>query len=109
MRTRTRTAAVMLLSAGALVLGTGAAVAEEPGGSASGGTSSGQGFEPGPDHTDFEPGPDHGDFEPGPDYENFQPGPDYGNFEPGANPGTADLVDDNAARVLGSVFRGLFG
>ena len=91
MRTRTRTATVMLLSAGALVLGTGAAVAEEPGGRASGGTSSGQGLEPGPDHTDVEPGPD------------------YGTFEPGANPGTADLVDDNAVRVLGSVFRGLFG
>jgi hypothetical protein len=86
-----RTATVMLLSAGALALGTGAAVAEEPGGSASGGTSAGQGFEPGPDYT------------------NFEPGPDYTNFEPGAAPGTADLVDDNAARLLSSVFRGLFG
>ncbi len=91
MRTSLRTATVMLLSAGALALGTGAAVAEEPGGSASGGTSAGQGFEPGPDYT------------------NFEPGPDYTNFEPGAAPGTADLVDDNAARLLSSVFRGLFG
>jgi hypothetical protein len=82
MRTSMRTATVMLLSAGALALGTGAAVAEEPGGSASGGTGAGQGFEPGPDYT---------------------------NFEPGAAPGTADLVDDNAARLLSSVFRGLFG
>ena len=49
MRTRTRTATAMLLSAGALVLGTGAA------------------------------------------------------------PGSAQLVDDNAARLLGSVFRGLSG
>jgi hypothetical protein len=86
-----RPATVVLLSAGALTLGTGVAVAEEPGGSASGGTSAGQGFEPGPDYTDFQPGPDHT------------------NFEPGAAPGTADLVDDNAARVLSSVFRGLFG
>ncbi len=91
MRTRMRPATVVLLSAGALTLGTGVAVAEEPGGSASGGTSAGQGFEPGPDYTDFQPGPDHT------------------NFEPGAAPGTADLVDDNAARVLSSVFRGLFG
>jgi hypothetical protein len=86
-----RTATVLLLSAGTLTLGTGVAVADEPGGSASGGTSAGQGLEPGPDHT------------------NFQPGPDYTNFRPGAAPGTADLVDDNAARVLSSVFRGLFG
>ncbi len=91
MRTRMRTATVLLLSAGTLTLGTGIAVADEPGGSASGGTSAGQGLEPGPDHT------------------NFQPGPDYTNFRPGAAPGTADLVDDNAARVLSSVFRGLFG
>ncbi len=91
MRPRMRPATVVLLSAGALTLGTGVAVAEEPGGSASGGTSAGQGFEPGPDYTDFQPGPDHT------------------NFEPGAAPGTADLVDDNAARVLSSVFRGLFG
>ncbi len=91
MRTRMRTATVLLLSAGTLTLGTGVAVADEPGGSASGGTSAGQGLEPGPDHT------------------NFQPGPDYTNFRPGAAPGTADLVDDNAARVLSSVFRGLFG
>jgi hypothetical protein len=86
-----RTATVLLLSAGTLTLGTGVAVADEPGGSASGGTSAGQGLEPGPDHT------------------NFQPGPDHTNFQPGAAPGTADLVDDNAARVLSSVFRGLFG
>ncbi len=91
MRTRMRTATVLLLSAGTLTLGTGVAVADEPGGSASGGTSAGQGLEPGPDHT------------------NFQPGPDHTNFQPGAAPGTADLVDDNAARVLSSVFRGLFG
>ncbi len=100
MRTRMRTATVLLLSAGTLTLGTGVAVADEPGGSASGGTSAGQGLEPGPDHTNFQPGPDH---------TNFQPGPDYTNFRPGAAPGTADLVDDNAARVLSSVFRGLFG
>ena len=79
----------MLLSAGALALGTGVAVAEEPGAGAAGGTSAGQGFEPGPDHTNVEPGPDHE------------------NVEPGAAPGTADLVDDDAARLLGSVLRGL--
>ncbi len=100
MRTSMRTASVMLLSAGALALGTGVAVAEEPGAGAAAGTSADQGFEPGPDHTNFEPGPD---------YTNFEPGPDYTNFEPGAAPGTADLVDDNAARLLSSVFRGLFG
>jgi hypothetical protein len=91
MRTSMRTASVMLLSTGALALGDGAAVAAEPGAGAAGRTSAGQGFAPGPDYTDFEPGPD------------------YENFEPGAAPGTADLVDDNAARLLGPVVRGLFG
>ncbi|SFO52752.1 hypothetical protein SAMN05660359_04064 [Geodermatophilus obscurus] len=91
MRTSMRTASVMLLSAGALALGAGVAAAEEPGAGAAAGASAGQGFEPGPD------------------YANFEPGPDYENFEPGAAPGTADLVDDNAARLLGSVVRGLFG
>jgi hypothetical protein len=70
---------VLLLSAGALALGSGTAVA---------GT---------------------GDVQPGPDYTAFEPGPDYSIFEPGASPGTAELVDDNAARVLGSVLGGLFG
>ncbi len=79
MRTRTRTATVLLLSAGALALGSGTAVA---------GTD---------------------DVQPGPDYTAFEPGPDYSIFEPGASPGTAELVDDNAARVLGSVLGGLFG
>ncbi len=82
MRTSMRTASVMLLSAGAPALGTGVAVAEEPGAGAAGGTSAGQGLEPGPDDE---------------------------NFEPGAALGTADLVDDNAARLLGPVVRGLFG
>jgi hypothetical protein len=79
---------VLLLSAGALALGSGTAVA---------GTD------------DVQPGPEYTAFEPGPDYTAFEPGPDYSIFEPGASPGTAELVDDNAARVLGSVLGGLFG
>ena len=71
-------------------VGAGVAAAEEPT-SGPETSSAGQGFEPGPDST------------------NSQPGPDYSNVEPGAAPGTADLVDDNAARLLTSVFRGLFG
>ena len=99
MRTTMRTTTVALLSAGLLGLGAGVAAAEEP--TAGPETSSaGQGFEPGPDPTNSQPGPDR---------TNFQPGPDYTNFEPGAAPGTADLVDDNAAPLLASVFRGLFG
>ncbi len=78
MRTRTRTATVLLLSAGALALGSGTAVA---------GTD---------------------DVQPGPDYSGSQPGPDHSDSQPGASPGTAELVDDNAARVLGSVLGGLF-
>ncbi len=69
MRTRIRTATVVIMSAGALALGTGTALADDA----------------------------------------FAPGPDYTNFEPGANPGTAELVDDNAATVLGSLLGGLFG
>ncbi len=90
MRTTMRTTTVVLLSAGLLGLGAGVTAAEEP--AAGPETSSaGQGFEPGPDHTDAQPGPDHS------------------NSQPGAAPGTADLVDDNAARLLTSVFRGPFG
>jgi hypothetical protein len=87
MRTRIRTATVVIMSAGAFALGTGTALADDA----------------------FAPGPDYTNFQPGPDYTNFQPGPDYTNFEPGANPGTAELVDDNAATVLGSLLGGLFG
>ncbi len=90
MRTTMRTTTVMLLSAGLLGLGAGTAAAEETA-AAPQGSSAGQNFEPGPDHT------------------NFQPGPDHNAFQPGYAPGTADLVDDDAARVLTSVLRGLFG
>ncbi len=81
MRTTMRTTTVMLLSAGLLGLGAGAAAAEETA-AAPPSSSAGQGFEP---------------------------GPDYDAFQPGYAPGTADLVDDDAARVLTSVLRGLLG
>ena len=104
MRTTIRTTTVTLLSAALLGLGAGVAAAEET--PASPGTA---GATQGPDHTDVQPGPDYTNFQPGPDYTNFQPGPDYDAFQPGYAPGTADLVDDGAARVLTSLVRGLFG
>ncbi len=84
----------------ALGVGIGAGVAAAETAASPGSASAGQGVEPGPDHTDFQPGPDYTDLEPG---------PDYSAFEPGAAPSTADLVDDDATRLLTSVFRGLFG